>query len=321
MDTILSNAAQSIQIGIEDYESTDPRRLLSAIRNVQAGILLLCKERLRQLSPTDSDEVLVRQRIAPRLTEDATLSFVGEGPKTVDQPQIIERFTALGIVVDWLPLQRLTRHRNQLEHHRFEGRQEELREAIADSAAIIRELVVEVLALEPTDLLGYDCWTTLLDTEAVFEAEQRRVRSTLEPIKWLSPTMKAAVGCISCLWCKSTLVEQVDPSNTEQHLAEFRCAVCTAELTDRMVIENALSEHLFAEAYIAMTEGGEPPLMDCPHCGLEDTVVSEEGSCALCGEGLPTGTCAVCHNDLTPDEAAQHAGLCGYHLNLALKDD
>jgi len=49
--TILDNAVQSIQIGIEDYRSSDPRRLLSAIRNVQAGILLLCKEQLRRLSP------------------------------------------------------------------------------------------------------------------------------------------------------------------------------------------------------------------------------------------------------------------------------
>lgn len=46
MDTILTNAIQSIQIGVEDYRSDDRRRLLSAIRNVQAGILLLCKEKL-----------------------------------------------------------------------------------------------------------------------------------------------------------------------------------------------------------------------------------------------------------------------------------
>jgi hypothetical protein len=47
MDTILENAVQSIQIGVEDYESDDPRRMLSAIRNVTAGILLLFKEKIK----------------------------------------------------------------------------------------------------------------------------------------------------------------------------------------------------------------------------------------------------------------------------------
>jgi hypothetical protein len=51
VETILKNAVQSIQIGLEDYRDTDARRLLSAVRNFQAGILLLCKEQLRRLSP------------------------------------------------------------------------------------------------------------------------------------------------------------------------------------------------------------------------------------------------------------------------------
>lgn len=59
MHTLLSNAIQSIEIGVEDFQSQDQRRLLSAVRNIQAGILLLCKEHLRKLSPPTSDEVLV----------------------------------------------------------------------------------------------------------------------------------------------------------------------------------------------------------------------------------------------------------------------
>ena len=37
MDTILKNAVQSLQIGIEDFESADERRVLSSVRNVTAG--------------------------------------------------------------------------------------------------------------------------------------------------------------------------------------------------------------------------------------------------------------------------------------------
>jgi hypothetical protein len=62
MKTILENAVSSIQIGIEDYQSNDPRRVLSVVRNLSAGVLLLFKEKLRQLSPDGSDEVLIKQR-------------------------------------------------------------------------------------------------------------------------------------------------------------------------------------------------------------------------------------------------------------------
>jgi hypothetical protein len=44
--SILQNAIDSIQVGVEDYNQEDERRNASAIRNIFAGILLLYKERL-----------------------------------------------------------------------------------------------------------------------------------------------------------------------------------------------------------------------------------------------------------------------------------
>ena len=100
---LLTNAVHSIEVGVEDFRSTDPRRLASAVRNVQAGILLLCKEKLRQLSPPTSDEVLIKQRIVSEIDAAGQLVFKGQGDKTVDEHQIIERFTQLGIHLDWTP--------------------------------------------------------------------------------------------------------------------------------------------------------------------------------------------------------------------------
>jgi hypothetical protein len=48
--SILQNAIDSIQVGVEDYNLEDDRRNASAIRNIFAGILLLYKERLCELS-------------------------------------------------------------------------------------------------------------------------------------------------------------------------------------------------------------------------------------------------------------------------------
>lgn len=63
--SIIKNAIDSIQIGIEDFENDDDRRSVSAVRNVAAGILLLYKEKLCQPSPPDNRELLIKQNIRP----------------------------------------------------------------------------------------------------------------------------------------------------------------------------------------------------------------------------------------------------------------
>jgi hypothetical protein len=78
MHTILDNAVESIQIGIEDYRSNDPRRLVSAVRNVHAGILLLCKEKLRRLSPPGSEEMLIKQDSRP-ISRNGEIITIGHG--------------------------------------------------------------------------------------------------------------------------------------------------------------------------------------------------------------------------------------------------
>jgi hypothetical protein len=41
MNKLLENAIISIQIGIDDYFSNDSRRIISCVRNLYSGILLL----------------------------------------------------------------------------------------------------------------------------------------------------------------------------------------------------------------------------------------------------------------------------------------
>ncbi|MET3528148.1 hypothetical protein [Phenylobacterium koreense] len=323
MDTILSNAVQSIQIGMEDSKSPDPRRVLSAIRNVQAGILLLCKEKLRLLSPLGSDEVLVRERIAPHLNAAGELTFRGTGPKTVDQHQIKERFKTLGVKVNWGPLDKLTGYRNNLEHYAFSGARSELTEALGQAAVIIQELVEDVLALDPASLLGADCWEALLESEALYELALTKCRYTIAAIRWISPAMGQAVEDIECSVCGSQLIEQADVTNTDQRRATFRCIVCHMECSAEEIVPFALSKHLFADAYLAMTDGGEWPLGDCPSCGVAGAIPLGEGEriCALCGDGFPEASCAVCHAALSVDEISENGSLCAYHLHQALKDD
>jgi hypothetical protein len=62
MNSLLENAIVSMQLGLEDYASEDHRRVLSAARNLYAGVLLLCKEVLRRLSPAGSNDILIRTK-------------------------------------------------------------------------------------------------------------------------------------------------------------------------------------------------------------------------------------------------------------------
>ncbi|SIT08699.1 hypothetical protein [Insolitispirillum peregrinum] len=81
--SIYKNAIASIQIGIEDFGSDDERRVLSAVRNVYAGVLLLGKEVLLKASPSEIGDVLIRDRIVPKRNANGSISFVGKSDKTI----------------------------------------------------------------------------------------------------------------------------------------------------------------------------------------------------------------------------------------------
>lgn len=81
--SILQNAIDSIAIGLEDFESTDNRRIVSSTRNIFAGILLLFKYKLCELSPEGTNEALIKQRVFPTIDTTGAVSWIGKGTKTV----------------------------------------------------------------------------------------------------------------------------------------------------------------------------------------------------------------------------------------------
>lgn len=308
MHTILENSVQSIQIGIEDYRSDDPRRILSAVRNVQAGILLLCKEHLRRLSPMDTEEVLLKLKSKP-VMRNGTIVMVGDGRRTVEQHKIKELFRQLGTSIDWEPLDRLTRYRNDIEHYRFTGVRSELSESIAGSAKIVRQLMGDILGENPLALLGRSCWNVLLETEAVFDAELAACRTTLDAIDWYSPSVAESLDDLTCPACGSVLLAQRDPTNTDQGGADFQCRSCGRSHCSEEVIGNAIGQVLYADFYIAMTDGGEAPIVECENCNTEAFVLAEE-RCAGCGYSIPIRLCGECEVPIGEDDFLRHDGRC-----------
>jgi uncharacterized protein YbaR (Trm112 family) len=235
--------------------------------------------------------------------------IIGDGRKTVDQFQIKERFKQLEIDVDWKPLDRLTDYRNAIEHYHFTGRREELSEGLAGSARIIRQLIIEILGGDPLVWLGRECWEILLETEWVFEAELAASRDTLAPLEWYSGSVAAKLDELCCPACGSTLLAQRDPKNTVQQDAEFLCRSCGAAHSSEQVIGNAIGQILYADFYIAMTDGGEDPVVECGNC-LADTFIVEEGLCAACGDSLPIYHCGECEVEVSEADFERHDGRC-----------
>src|SRR3546814_17747159 len=75
-----------------DFEQAahDPARLTSAVRNIYAGILILAKGKLYEISPPGSQGVLIRV-VQPKLV-DQRLELVPQGRKTIAYEEIKKRF-------------------------------------------------------------------------------------------------------------------------------------------------------------------------------------------------------------------------------------
>ncbi len=169
--SIINNAIDSIAIGLEDFNSHDPRRLISSTRNIFAGILLLFKHKLSILSPQNSDEVLIKQRIQPKINSN-NLTWVGSGGKTVDVQEIKKRFASLNIDVDWNRFDKINKYRNEIEHYYSTQSKSSVESLISNSFVIIQNFIVTQLDADPKVLLGRESWEKLVAVNEVHQKEK-----------------------------------------------------------------------------------------------------------------------------------------------------
>ena len=319
MHAILENAVQSLQIGVEDYQSADPRRALSAVRNITAGVLLLFKEKLRQLSPPGSEDVLIKQRSRMYKSADGSIQVIGVGNKTVDVAQIQVRLTDLDVEVDWKRVRAIVDVRNEVEHHSTAVSSTRLKELIYESFVVISEFITTQLAAEPIDLLGESTWNVLLEQGQVYKAQLDDCSAQIEKVGWPTAIHERIAAHLRCDRCSSELLKPTNPEAEDPLSLQFICKACgrTAEYSE--IVEVAVNESFAGEAYIAMTDGGDQPVDDCPECGKGAYIV-ELGQCVACEAVLKHTACGRCDAVLGADEQ-ELDGYCGYCYNLIHKDD
>ena len=302
---LLTNATTSIKLGVEDYLAGDPDRMLSAVRNIHAGVLLLYKEALRRKSPPDSNDVLLKAQMRPEMNSSGQLTFVGVGKKTVDIGQIKERFAGLGIQTNWALLDKITEARNDLEHYIPKHSQAALQGLIANAFTIVRDFVTRELGEDPLQLLGDATWQAMLDVSTVYEEERASCEAAREAIDWQSEALEEGVAKLSCCDCGYDLLR---PSGVEGEVL-LECARCGAIESRESYVPKAIRSALEGEAYSSMKDGGDDPYTNCPECGEEAYVMSER-KCALC-QAEAQHECERCGNDIPASEMIS-SPMCGY---------
>ncbi|MBD2078394.1 hypothetical protein [Leptolyngbya sp. FACHB-17] len=307
--SLLINAIESIQVGVEDYLTDDNRRYLSAVRNICAGILLLYKEKLCQLSPSHDAEILIKKDIRPSYDDVGNVIFIGEGRKTVDVQEIKERFKSLKISVDWKKFDELNKLRNEIEHYYTDKTPDAVREIVTKSFLLIRDFIMEYLEEEPREMLGEDCWQALLETAEVYEAEEKVCRESLDEVNWKYQTIRNAVSKIRCPTCHSGLIK-AEGTCSNLSYTPLSCSSCGNEFDFAEVVEQCLSDSLSAEIYTSVKETNESPLGRCPECYC-CTYMFAENHCAACDYEQEYFECDMCGTFLSLDEQDLE-GLCNY---------
>ena len=223
------------------------------------------KHKLSTLSPEDSDEVLIKQRILPETDESGNLVWKGKGKKTVDVNQIKERFKSLGINTHWDRVDKINSFRNDIEHYHSDLSKDAIRDLVSNSFIVIRDFISNELSLDPQVLLGSDSWNTLVSVAEVYQKEKEACDNEIDNIDWESDSLGDVVKSISCDNCGSSLIS-IKIENPCREEIVFYCKSCSSEFGYLDVIEDAIQNYHAFGRYLSFTDGDELPLITCPDC-------------------------------------------------------
>jgi hypothetical protein len=296
---------------MEDYHDDDPRRVLSAIRNLYAGILLLFKHKLKELSPDGSDEALLKTKVLPEVdSETGAVTWVGKGKKTVDVIDIIDRLKSLKVEgVEWKRLEDLQKIRNDIEHYYSQLPVERLKEAVANALHLIMQFCEPHLDEQPVNILGRECWDLMLSVASVYDAELKACRENLNSVSWAFEEVKASVPSMRCPICDSQLMKVID-TTAKRDRVKFICSSCQEKSDYGFVVGPAVSKSLASVNYCRYKDGGYPVTESCPECDA-DAFLPAHGACAACFCEQEYTSCKRCDVGLSLDDQ-DLGGLCGY---------
>ncbi len=323
MNSLFQNAVLSIQLGINDYESEDENRLLSATRNLYSGVLLLAKyvliNKAQSIDPKIEAKDVIYMKYKPMIDKDQNLQFVPNDKKTIDFVTIGQRFKDFSIEIDQSHMKNLNNIRNELEHYFTKEKPEAVREVVSKALPIIIDLL-NLIGEKPKDVFG-NVWDKMLEVEEVYERELDDCQKTLSKVNWPFKKVGITSWSMICPQCYSDLVKQNNPENKEYESAECYCRFCGNIIPFEQILEYVLDSEFFSENYIAAKEGAQPPVDNCSGCGSSTYIITDDFvGCLTCG--LELGSCIRCETELNPNNVSGDSDeFCDYCNHVMNKDD
>lgn len=321
---IFDNAIAAIELGIEDYKlsRSDSRRLQSSVRNICAGILLLFKCKLADLSKND-DESLLKQKVIP-VIQNENIKWVGIGKKTVDVQQIKDRFNSLNIPVEWKLLDDLQDYRNNIEHY-FDKQNNPanvVRGYIASSFIVVKNFMEKILKLDPQVYFSVQTWRVFLEEKSIHDSELKEKLKEFQNLKWFSKEIEQLFVDFRCSSCDSDIIK-IDCEEAvlcDATNVSFVCRNCGQQWTyQELVIE--IADVLSTQSAMEFRDGRQEMIGYCPACG-EETYWAEGEICLLCGEKGPF-ICSFCSDEVPISELPSYAenGMCAGCSHIMEKCD
>lgn len=311
MATILENAASSIALGIEDIQSDDPKRALSAIRNFYAGVLLLGKACL--LSRAENADPAIVLAAKHKLVPDGSgnVRFEAKGASTIDVHDLEQRFKDFEL--KWpkedakAAFAALRSTRNAVEHSSHSHTHATIKQTVGACYPIVADFL-DILGESPADHLGAS-WTFMAEQEQLYSKLVAECLASLSELPWAN--YLTSDDPAACPACGLGLLKQSEPENTAPQKIDALCHGCGATYGTEDFVELLVHNIFYADAYIAMTQGGEPAWVECSKCQRDTFVLAiEDPACFLCGYE-PKEECQVCGQLLTPGVEADFGGdLC-----------
>lgn len=318
MSGLLTNAVHSIQLGIEDYQSNDARRAISAVRNFYAGVLLLGKECLVHAAGDVDPMTVLGARFEPALDQDGDVVYGVRGHQTIDLNDLQRRFK--GFQLRWPAdgnVEKLQDLRNKFEHFHAGEPKEVVQQAIHGCFPLVAGFF-QILELDPVEQLG-DAWKVMLEEEEFFRKKKSEADTTFAKLPWgesLNHTEDYA-----CPDCGSSLLAQRDADNAEPSEVDGYCMGCGKKMPAEELVEIIVGAEFATEEYIAVKDGDTAVIHDCQEC-WRGTYVTREShyGCWVCGAVIG-GECARCFTSLSiENRSVNNAALCDYCYHLSTKE-
>lgn len=279
------NALSAIRVGVSDYLTGSDDRLSSGVRNLVAGLLLLCKEKLRRLSPPGSDDVLIYEQFDVVPSTDGGTRLEPRKKRTVTVDQIETRFKAFAVKADLKSLKFTIRVRNDLEHLFISTQlKPRCQEAFAHGFSFLDRFMREELNEDPRETLGADVWQALLEEHTIEQQTRADCEASFKRIAWeqAPPSAKSVLSAMRCPSCGSELLQNKNPDAGSFFSLVLVCRSCGEESISEDVIEDALNDDFAGAWHVHIKDGGDDPCGDCPNCDLAAYVFEDE-VCYACG--------------------------------------